>query len=104
VSGARAHVFSGQSTTINLTAQGTNTQNIEVYLSFSGFKGLMKINNLVSGNVPVGEAVTMVAFAKNQHGDFLLHQETFTIVPNHNITLNMQTISEAGLLSALEGL
>ncbi len=104
ISAASPHTSSGQNTAITLTSLGTNTQNIEIFLSFTGFKGLMKISNLVSGSIPVGEQVTIVAFAKNQNNEFLLQQSTFTIVPNQQIALNMQVISEAGLLTALEGL
>ncbi len=104
VSSARAHTSTAQGTTITITATGTNTQNIEVYLVFTGFKGLMKVNNLVSGSVPIGEQVTLFAMAKNQNNDYVLDQQAFTVAANQQITLNMQVVSEASLLSALAGL
>ena len=84
--------------------RGSNTQNIEIYLIFNGFKGLMKVNNLVSDLVPVGSQVTLIAFAKNQNNDFLLHQQAFVVSANQQITLNFQTISESDLLNRLESL
>lgn len=104
ISSARPSTAAGANTNLSLLVSGTNTQNIEVYLSFAGFKGLMKISNLVSGNIPVGEQVKFVAFAKNQNNEFLLHQQTFTITAGQQISLNMQVVTEAALLTALEGM
>lgn len=103
MSAARLHP-STQTTTIAFSATGTNTQNIEIYLKFNSFKGLMKVTNLVSGSIPVGESVTLVAMAKNQNNDYVLHQQTFTVTAGQQITLNLQVISEASLLAALDAL
>ncbi|HKR03761.1 MAG TPA: hypothetical protein VJY62_03930 [Bacteroidia bacterium] len=104
VSSARPHTSTAQNTTITITAAGTNTQNIEIYLTFANFKGLMKITNLVSGSVPIGEQVKLFAMAKNQNNDYVLDQQTFTVTGNQQITLNMQVVSEASLLAALDAL
>jgi hypothetical protein len=104
VNSARQHTTGAQNTTVTITAAGTNTQNIEIYLVFSSFKGLIKVSNLVSGSVPVGENVILFAMAKNQNNEYVLDQQTFTVASNQQITLNMQVISEAGLLSALDAL
>lgn len=104
VSAAKAHASTAATTTLTLTSTGTNTQNIEVYLSFSNFKGLIKVNNLVSIPVPVGETVTLIAMALNQNNEYLMQQQTFAIIAGQQIALNMQVVSEAGLLAALDGL
>ena len=104
ISSARLHSSASQNTTITFSATGTNTQNIQIFLSFVNFKGLLKVTNLASGSVPIGEQVTLVAMAKNQNNDYFLHKETFSIAANQLITLNLQTISEADLLAALDGL
>ena len=104
ISAARQHVSANPNTRVSLTAQGNNTQNIEVFIIFNGFKGLMKVNNLVSDLVPVGSQVTLIAFAKNQNNDFLLYQQAFVVSANQQITLNFQTISESDLLNRLESL
>ncbi len=103
-SAAKVHVSGAPYTTITLTVAGTNTQNIQAYLSFAGYKSVMRISNLVSLPVPEGETVTLVAFGKIQTGDFVLHQQTFTITTGLAIALNMQSISEANLLAALDAL
>jgi len=103
VSSARLHPNSS-STTITIIAAGTNTQNIEIYLTFANFKGLMKITNLVSGSVPVGEQVTLFAMAKNQNNDYVMDQQSFAVSANQQITLNLQVVSESSLLAALDAL
>lgn len=104
VSAARLHSSSSPNTTITLTVPGTNTQNIQAYLSFRGFKGLMRITNLASGSVPVGESVTLVAFGKKQTNDYVLHEQNFSITSNQQVPLSMQVVTSSALLSALAAL
>jgi hypothetical protein len=104
ISSARLNSSAASKTPVTFSVAGTNTQNIEIYLSFKGFKGLMKVSNLTSGLIPVGEQVTMVAFAKNQKGDFLYDQQSLTITPGLTIPLNMKVTTETGLLNALNAL
>lgn len=104
VSAAKQHLSSSQKTPVTISVQGTNTQNIEIYLSFANIKSVMKVTNLVSAPVPIGETVTLVAFAKKQGDEFVLHKETFVVTAGQQITLNLQTSSEAAILSALESL
>jgi len=104
VSAARLHSSSSPNTTITLTVPGTNTQNIQSYLSFSNFKGLMRITNLVSGPVPEGEQVKMVAFGKKQTNDYVLHEQSFAVSSNQTIPLSMQVVTLSALLAALAGL
>lgn len=104
VSAAKLHQSTAQYTTITFTVAGTNTQNIQVYISFNNFKSVMKVTNLVSLPVPVGETVTLIAFAKKQTNDFVMHQQTFTVTPAMQIALNMQVVTEAALLAALAAL
>ena len=104
VSAAKAHQSGVQYTPITLSAQGTNTQNIQAFLVFSGYKSVMRIFNLASYPVPIGETVTLVAFGKIQTNEFMLHQQTFIVASGMQISLNMQVVTEAALLSALAAL
>lgn len=104
VSAAQGHVSSTTMSPVTLSVQGTNTQNIQAYLSFNNFKSVIRITNLVSVPVPVGESVTLVAFGKIQTNDFVMHKETFNVGVGHTITLNMQVVTEANILSALGSL
>ncbi len=104
VSAAKVHPSTAAYTPISITVAGSNTQNIQVFVKFNNFKSVMRITNLVSIPVPVGESVTLVAFAKKQTNDFVLDQQTFTVATGQQINLNMQVISESGLLAALSAL
>jgi hypothetical protein len=104
VSAAKTHQTSAQLTPIAMSVPGTNTQNIQTFIVFSGYKSVMRVFNLVSNPVPVGETVTLVAFGKKQTNDFVLHQQTFIVTPGMQIPLNMQVVTETALLSALSSL
>ena len=103
VSAARA-ITTNTTTPITFTVTGNNTQNIEIYLSFSSFKSVMKVTNLVSAPVPVGQEVTLIAFGKRQKNEYVIHLQTFTVTSNLQIPLNMQVTSKSGILAALETL
>jgi hypothetical protein len=104
VCAARVHNSSSSNTTLTLSVPGTNTQNIQAYLSFSNFKGLMRITNLASGTVPVGEQVKLVAFGQKQTNDYVLHEQTFAVSANQQIPLSMQVVTLTNLLAALAAL
>lgn len=104
VSAAKPHVSSTQMTTVNVSVAGLNTQNIEIYIVFNNSKSVMKVLNLQSAPVPVGEPVTLVAFAKKQTNEFVLYQQSFTVTPAPLVTLNWIVVSETNLLNALEAL
>ena len=83
---------------------GTNTQNIQVYVSFANFKGVMRIENLTTTSLPLGERVTLIAFGQKQNTDFVMDQQTFTVSANQQIPLNMQVVTENDILNALAAL
>lgn len=100
---ARLH-SSGSNTTITFSAQGNHTENIDIFLVFKDFNSVMQVYNLQSGQVPVGGEITVIAMAMNQDGDYVLHNEDITVTSNHQITLNLQVVSESALLNTLDGL
>ncbi len=103
VSPSRIPSSSGN-TTLTLTVPGTNTNKIQSYISFAGFKGVMKIENLSSTSVPLGQQVTLICFGKKADGNFYIYQQSFNTTANQVIALAMQQTTEAGLLSALAAL
>lgn len=101
---AKLSNISSTTTTITFSASGNGTENIDIFLVFKNFNSVMQVYNLASGQVPVGENVTVIAMALNQNNQYVLHKEDITVTANHQITLNMQVISEADLLNTLDGL
>ncbi len=104
VSAAQPHQSTAQYTHVTFSVTGTNTQNIQIFISFHNFKSVMKVENLISKPIPIGETVTLVAFAKKQTNDYVLDQQTFIVGFGQAITLNMQVVTEANLLTALGAL
>ena len=95
---------SASTTSITCSVTGTNTQNLQVYVSFKGFKGVMQIQNLSGTNFPVGENVTLIVFGKKQNNQYVLDQQNFTIAANQQIIFNLQDVSENDILNALSAL
>jgi hypothetical protein len=103
VSAAQPHT-SGTMSPIFVTVPGNHTENIEIYISFHSFKGVMKVSNLISNPVPVGESVTLIAFGKRQNNEYVYDSHTFTVTGNQQIPLNMQVVGQSGIITALEAL
>jgi hypothetical protein len=104
VSAARADTSNAGLTPVTLTVNGNNTQNIEIYISFTNFKSVMKVTNLISAPIPIGEEVTLLAFGKRQNNEYVLHLQTFIVSNNLQISLNMQVTGQSGIIAALETL
>lgn len=104
VSPAMLFANASGNTSLTLTVPGIGTGNIQTYLSFTGFKGVMKIENLTSSTVPLGQGVNMVAFGKKVDNNFYMDYQSFTTTANATIPLNMMQTTEAGVLGVLGGL
>ena len=104
VSPAGLFANTGGNTSLTLTVPGTNTQNIQTWVSFAGFKGVMKIDNLTTTTIPLGESVKMIAFGKKVDNNFYMDYQTFTTTANATLPLTMTQTTEAGVLSTLGGM
>jgi len=103
-SAARPAPTSASTTSVTFTVAGTNTQNIQLFLVFNNFKSIVKADNLIASQIPTGEPVSMIAFAKKQDGNFYMDQQSLTISSGLQVPLNMTQTTEAGVLSALGAL
>ena len=100
---ARAYSNSSTTSTLSFTSTGTNTQNIDIFLVFSSIHSVMKVYNMQSYPIPNGSQVTMVAMARdaNQNNSMVYDKQIITVNGNQQITLNMQSITDANLLNIL---
>jgi hypothetical protein len=101
---AAANTGSAPYTSIAFTVAGNNTQNIEVFLVMRNFKGLMKVRNLKSLPVPVGEQITLFAMAKKSTGEYVLHKENMNVTAGMEIALKLNVVSEEMLLNEMNDL
>lgn len=108
---AKAHNSTAKTTISLLPPTGSSgAQFIDVYFVFKNFKSVMQVyyntssNNFISGQVPIGEPITVIAMALNQNNQYVLHQQDIVVSSAQQITLNLQVSSESNLLSILSGL
>lgn len=91
-------------TDIEFTIDGKGGEFIDIFIVFNDFHGLIQGSNLTASKVPVGANATILAMAKDQNGDFRLHNQTLTITQDLKIKLDMKVVSEAALLNVLGNL
>lgn len=87
--------------TIQFEVEGKGGQYIDLYLIPMGYQGLIKGENLVIQNAPIGAEVTVIAMAKDQNEDFRYFKQRLTVVDNMSIKLEMDVVSENALLGEL---
>jgi hypothetical protein len=95
---------SGASTSISFTADASNPQDIDIFLVFKNNSSVMKVNNLQSYQVPVGTQLTVIAIAMDQNNSLVYDKQSITASSNLQVTIDPVSISEAALLSVLDGL
>jgi len=100
----RLYNYTGAKTTMAFTVDGSGTENIALFVVFRNFLSVLKVNNLTSTEVPIGESVTVIAMAKDQNGKFRLHNSSETISAGFSIKLDMKEVTEQQLLDALTAL
>ncbi len=93
----------GSPATISFTSSGTNTQNINVFLVFKNTHSVMQVYNLKSGQVPVGDSLTVVALSRDSNsGNTMVYDiQPIKVTTGQVVTLNMVNTSDANLLTAL---
>lgn len=99
---SRAHATGASQFLITLSVQGTGTENIAKYVVYNNTHTVLKIRDVMSSGINEGTSVKLVCFAKNQDGEFLLHEEDLEMNANKNVELNFQTVTEADLIATLE--
>lgn len=102
---ARLFSSAAPTTTISFTSQGTNTQNIDVFLVFKDIHSMMQVYNLTSQPIPVGTKLTVVAISKdvNQNNSMAYQAQDITVTSGMQVTLNLASITDANLLGQLVG-
>lgn len=67
-------------------------------------KGVMQVYNTVSGAIPSGSTVKIIAIASDAAGQLYSFNQTLTVTANQNIEVTMAAISDADLTALLNGL
>ncbi|HXC04960.1 MAG TPA: hypothetical protein VNZ86_09425 [Bacteroidia bacterium] len=94
----------GSTTSITFTCTGNTPQNINVFLIFNNDNSVMQVYSLVSGQVPIGTSLTMVAIAYDANNKLVYDKQSLTVTNGMTVALNPIVTTEANLLSVLGAL
>ncbi|MDB5257285.1 MAG: hypothetical protein JWM14_1980 [Chitinophagaceae bacterium] len=100
--------YSPNTTNIHVTCNGEpNDNSTRVYLIFNDINSVSQLwansSTFDSGLVPVGEAVTIVAFGIKDNQEYFATKD-ITVSSELNISLDLAKVSEADITTALESL
>lgn len=87
---------------IEFSAEGTNTDFIDIYVIFNDMHSYIKVSNLYASDLPEGEQITVFAIAKSSSEQMYYYKESFTSLPSLNVELEMIEASENEILTIME--
>jgi hypothetical protein len=96
--------FTAATTPITFSCTGNTPQNINVFLVFNNGNSVMQVSNLVSGLVPVGTPLTMIAIAYDANNNLVYDKQALTVTAGMQVVLNPVVTTDANLLSVLGAL
>jgi hypothetical protein len=78
--------------------------NVAIFVYFPATKTVMQVSNMVSGSIPDGSSVKIVAIAVNGSGQLYSFSQNQTVTANANIQVTMAATTDAALTTLLNGL
>lgn len=97
---ARLNVASNK-TIITFTADGTNTEMIDIYVIFKHMNAYVKASAQTLKDMPMNNIITVFAIGKDSKGDMRYHNKEYTITENLVVDLDMQKATEADILAMM---
>lgn len=91
------HTMTFASTTDNLT-------NVAIFIYFPATKTVMQVYNTVSGSIPNGSAVKIVAMAVDANGTLFSFNQNLTMTSSTQAQVTMTATTNAALTALLDGL
>ncbi len=91
------HNLSFASSTDNLTS-------VAIFIYFPSTKTVMQVYNIVSGSIPDGSSVKVLAIAVDAGGQLYSFNKTLTVNASDKIEVTMASIADADLTTLLNGL
>lgn len=78
--------------------------NVAIFIYFPATKTVMQVYNMVSGAIPDGSSVKIIAIGIKSNGDLFKFYKTETITASENIEVTMEAVSDGDLTTLLNGL
>ncbi len=91
------HILSFASTTDNLT-------NVAIFIYFPATKTVMQAYNAVSGSIPSGSSVKIVAIAVDANGTLFSFSQNLTMTSSTQVQVTMAATTDPNLTALLDGL
>ena len=94
------------STNYNLTFQSSTDEltNVAIFIYFPSTKTVMQVSNLVSGAIPNGSNVKIIAIGVKADGSLYKFYKAQTVSSSESIEVTMESTSDAALTTLLDGL
>jgi len=101
---AKPHTSSAPTTSVTIEAEGSGTENIDVYITAKNYFSVVRVKKLTSIPIPIGEDVRVVAMAMDQNKNYRLHYSKETVTTGMKIKLDLDVVTEQEVLNKLAAL
>lgn len=95
---------SSNTATVTLTVNATGSENIALYAVTPSYEGIVMGSNLVINNVPTGVSTTIIAFALDSDGDFLLYTNEVNLSGDTTLEIEFDETTSTKFIEYLETL
>lgn len=101
---AAQNTFDSPTTIVTFSLDGTGGESLDLWLIQSSTNTLMHGTDLKIENVPTGESYTAIVIAVDQDNNLVLHESSFTVSANQQVTIEFNETKEDDLITQLEAL
>jgi len=95
---------SGNNHALTFTSTTDNLTNVAIFVFFPATKTVMQVYNTVSGSIPDGSSVKIVAIAVDGSGTLFSFNQNLTLTSSTSVEVTMAATTDANLTSLLNGL
>lgn len=95
---------SGNNHTMTFASTTDNLTNVAIFIYFPATKTVMQVYNTVSGSIPNGSAVKIVAIAVDANGTLFSFNQNLTMTSSTQAQVTMAATTDAALTALLDGL
>jgi hypothetical protein len=89
---------------LTFTSKTDSLTNVAIFIYFPSTKTVMQVFNLVSGNIPDGSNVKIIAIGVKTDGTLYNFYQTQLVTSSSSVEVTMQSISDSDLTTLLDGL
>jgi len=97
-------IGSAYSSTVSFTSTTDDLENVSIFIYIPDINTVMQVYKTVSGNIPNGSAIKIIAIAVNAEGKLFSYSDYKVINSNTSIDVKLTETTDAALTSLLDGL